>query len=114
MTGDADTGLYSATANTFSITAGWKEVLKAADQKVTISVPLQVGTITYPNVDGAEGDVITTDGKGVLSWKGVFSHGTNCIFCKVGDDVLAKYTKARSLTPGGSPQSSTNRATLIL
>ena len=114
VTGDADTGLYSATADTFSITAGGREVLNAANQKVTIPVPLQVGTITYLNVDGAEGDVITTDGKGVLSWNGVFSHGTNCIFCKVGDDLLAKYTKARSLTPGGSPQSSTNRATLIL
>lgn len=54
------------------------------------------------------GDGTTTGGRGVVTDSDAY------VICQPGDDLLAKYTAAKALTPGGSAKSATNRATLII
>jgi len=54
------------------------------------------------------GDGTTTGGRGIVTDSDAY------VICQPGDDLLAKYTAAKSLTPGGNAKSATNRAALII
>ena len=54
------------------------------------------------------GDGTTTGGRGIVTDSDAY------VICQPGDDLLAKYTAAKALTPGGSAKSATNRAALII
>jgi len=54
------------------------------------------------------GDGTTTGGRGIVTDSDAY------VICQPGDDLLAKYTAAKALTPGGNAKSATNRAALII
>jgi len=54
------------------------------------------------------GDGTTTGGRGIVTDSDAY------VICQPGDDLLAKYTAAKALTPGGNSLSATNRAALII
>lgn len=54
------------------------------------------------------GDGTTTGGRGIVTDSDTY------VICQPGDDLLAKYTAAKALTPGGNAKSATNRAALII
>jgi len=54
------------------------------------------------------GDGTTTGGRGIVTDSDTY------VICQPGDDLLAKYTAAKALTPGGNALSATNRAALLI
>ena len=54
------------------------------------------------------GDGTTTGGRGIVTDSDAY------VICQPGDDLLAKYTAAKALTPGGNAKSATNRAALLI
>lgn len=63
----------------------------------------------------------TTDGKRLFVGDGttvggvaIFGSSTSYVLGMPGDDIPALYTRAKALTPGGTPLSATNRAALVL
>ena len=50
-------------------------VTKSITGDVTIAGKITSGTITYPNADGSAGQVLKTDGSGVLSWTSLIASG---------------------------------------
>lgn len=54
------------------------------------------------------GDGTTTGGRGIVTDSDAY------VICQPGDDLLAKYTAAKALLPGGNAKSATNRAALII
>ncbi|MEM6699121.1 MAG: hypothetical protein AAF599_12035, partial [Bacteroidota bacterium] len=45
------------------------------DSKVTINAPLENNGLKYPTSDGSNGQVLTTNGAGNLSWKSMATSG---------------------------------------
>ena len=54
------------------------------------------------------GDGTTTGGRGIVTDSDAY------VICQPGDDLLAKYTAAKALTPGGNAKTSQNRAALLI
>ena len=70
FTGDADTGIYQAVGGTIQVTANGSQRLAIG---TSVSVPTGTGFVAggnaYPQNKGTAGQVLTTDGAGVLTWQ---------------------------------------------
>lgn len=94
-----DTGMFSGGDNIISFKTSNVDKLKVTSNKVEVLTALEVATgnnfvangLTYPSTDGTNGQVITTDGSGNLSFTTVSGGG-------VGGDVPAGGTTGQILS----------------
>ena len=115
--GDSDTGLFRKAANTIAFsTAGVERLflnnngltvqaqgeLRLADQDssnyLALKAPTTIGTnvtLTLPADDGNSGDMLQTDGSGVLTWQAVQGVPTGAVFCVAWPTVPSGYAECK-------------------
>jgi microcystin-dependent protein len=115
--GDSDTGLFRKAANTIAFsTAGVERLfldnngltvqaqgeLRLADQDssnyLALKAPTTIGTnvtLTLPADDGNSGDMLQTNGSGVLTWQAVQGVPTGAVFCVAWTTVPSGYAECK-------------------
>ena len=68
FTGDTDTGIYEAAANTVGIAAGGVSALEVTATGTTVAGTLTAGGLKYPNTPGTKDQVLSSDGAGNVAW----------------------------------------------
>jgi hypothetical protein len=76
FTGDVDTGLFQAAANTIGLVAGGTSALEASPTGVKVAGTLTAGGLTYPAVKGTSGQVLSSNGAGKVEWVDAATGGT--------------------------------------
>ena len=112
ISGDTDTGLYKVAANDLGITAGGALISHFNSSGITVrdgkairlrdsgdsnhisfAAPALTSdvTLTLPNSDGNSGDMLQTDGSGVLSWQAVQGVPSGSVFCHASTTIPSGY-----------------------
>jgi microcystin-dependent protein len=110
--GDTDTGLYKVAANDLGISAGGALIshfnssgLTLRDGKalrlrdagnsnyISLAAPALTSdvTLTFPNSDGNSGDMLQTDGSGVLTWQAVQGVPSGSVFTHASTTLPSGY-----------------------
>ena len=112
ISGDTDTGLYKVAANDLGITAGGALISHFNSSGITVrdgkairlrdsgdsnhisfAAPALTSdvTLTLPNSDGNSGDMLQTDGSGVLSWQAVQGVPSGSVFTHASTTIPSGY-----------------------
>lgn len=110
-TGTFDNGTSGQNGVSLNCAVGYELNWQGGHLKSTNNNGTTASTIYIDSPIQVASGITFSDGSTQTS-AGINSNST--IVCKVGEDLAAKYSAAKALTPGGNSLSATNRATLIV